>query len=60
MTVKRYKVKYSVNWEIIEEDFSCIMNINPEVELNTELNDRYYWENREIISFEEIEEPLYY
>lgn len=42
MEIKRYKVKFTVNGDIYEEDFSCIMNIEPEIEINTDLDSRFF------------------
>lgn len=57
---KWYKVEYKVNWEIMHDTFSCITIWEPIYEINTELNDRYYWENREIITITPIKTPKEY
>ena len=58
---KWYNVEYKVNWEIMHDTFSCIINCgDPIYEINTELNDRYYWENREIITITPIKTPKEY
>lgn len=57
---RRYLVKYSVNGKVYEDSFSCIMNISPEIEINTELDDRYFWDNREILEIKPIKTPFNY
>lgn len=60
---RRYKVKYKVNGEILEDTFSCFMNIEPEIEINSELDDKYFWDSREILEIKPTTTPeqyLYY
>lgn len=54
MQVKRYKVRFTVNWELYEEEFSCIMDIKPEIEINTDLDDRFFWEDREVLEIKPL------
>lgn len=58
--VRRYLVKYRVNKEILEDTFSCFMNIEAKIEINTELNDRYWGDDREILQITPIETPENY
>jgi len=57
--IKRYKVKYTVNGEIFTEDMGTIERLYDKIiaDFNTELDDRYYWENRDIIEIERIKTP---
>lgn len=54
-----YLVKYTVNWKTYEETFSTIETESRliEADFNTELNDRFYWENREILNYCKIKTP---
>ena len=54
-----YLVKYTVNWETFEETFSTIETEIRliEADFNTELDDRFYWENREILNYCRIKTP---
>lgn len=57
---KRYYVKYKVNWQLMSDSFSCTMKGNPIYEINTELDDRYYWEDWEIVAMHPIKAPMKY
>lgn len=54
-----YLVKYTVNWKTYEETFSTIETENRliEADFNTDLDDRFYWENREILNYCRIKTP---
>ena len=54
-----YLVKYTVNWKTFEETFSTIETEKRliEADFNTELDDRFYWENRELIDYSRIQTP---
>lgn len=54
-----YLVGYTVNWKRFEDTFSTIETEKRliEADFNTELNDRYYWENREILNYCRIQTP---
>lgn len=57
---KWYYVQYQVNWKMMADNFSCITKWDPIYEINTELNDRYYWEDRDIVTITPIETPKEY
>ena len=59
MIPKRYLVGYMLNWKKIEDIFSTIETDKRliEADFNTELNDRYYGENREILNYCRIQTP---
>jgi len=54
-----YLVKYTVNWKTYEETFSTIETESRliEADFNTDLDDRFYWENREILNYCRIKTP---
>lgn len=56
---KWYIVGYTINWKKIQEAFSTIETEKNliEADFNTELNDRFYWENRELIDYCRIKTP---
>lgn len=54
---RRYLVKYTVNGEIKQDIFSCFMNVTPEIEINTELTDKYRGDDREILEITPTETP---
>ena len=57
---RRYLVIYIVNWIVKQDVFSCFMNIDAEIEINSELDDKYFWDIREILEIKPIEQPENY
>lgn len=57
---KWYKVEYKVNWEVMNDVFSCITIWEPIYEINSELDDRYFWEDWEVIKIKPIKTPKEY
>lgn len=56
---KWYIVWFTINWKKQQEVFSTIETNKSliEADFNTELNDRFYWENRELIDYSRIPTP---
>lgn len=54
-----YLVKYTVYWKTYEETFSTTETESwmIEADFNTELDSRFYWENREILNYCRIQTP---
>lgn len=54
-----YIVWYTVNWKKMQETFSTVETDKRliEADFNTELDDRFYWENRELVDYCRIKTP---
>ena len=55
----RYIVWFTVNWKKQQEAFSTVETEKRliEADFNTELDDRFFWENRELIDYCRIHTP---
>lgn len=55
-----YEVLFIVNWKEQQELFSTIETEERliEADFNGELNDRFYWDEREIVKFTRIKTPI--
>ena len=56
-TIKWYKVKFRVGSKIYEEDISVLSDTYPIAEINSDLDDRFYWEEWEVLEYERIPTP---
>lgn len=55
--IRRYKVNFEVEGKQYEDTFSCFCDTKPEIEINSELNDKFWDMERNILHIERIPTP---
>jgi len=55
--IRRYLVTYEVEGEKYQDTFSCFCETKPEIEINTELNDKFRDLKRNILKIDRIPTP---